>query len=43
MASAVKDWLALLDTPYPGWWTEPWDRVGLQVGDPNTNPFGERR
>jgi dinuclear metal center YbgI/SA1388 family protein len=33
MATAVKDWLALLEGFYPQAWAEPWDRVGLQVGD----------
>jgi dinuclear metal center YbgI/SA1388 family protein len=33
MAAAVKDWLAMLEGFYPRSWAEPWDRVGLQVGD----------
>ena len=43
MASAVKDWLDLLDGLYPGSWAEPGGRVGFQAGDPNTDPLGERR
>jgi putative NIF3 family GTP cyclohydrolase 1 type 2 len=43
MASAVKDRLPLRYALYPGSWAEPWDRVGLQVGEPDTKPFRERR
>jgi dinuclear metal center YbgI/SA1388 family protein len=34
MTPLVRDWLTLLDGLYPTSWAEPWDRVGLHVGDP---------
>lgn len=33
MTPLVRDWLTLLEALYPAPWAEPWDRVGLQVGD----------
>jgi dinuclear metal center YbgI/SA1388 family protein len=33
MAPTVGDWLHALDDRYPPSWAEPWDNVGLQVGD----------
>jgi len=29
------DWIAALDRSFPPAWAEPWDNVGLQVGDPS--------
>lgn len=32
--TTVAEWKAFLDGLYPPAWAEPWDNVGLQVGDP---------
>lgn len=34
MTLAVSDVARALDERFPSWWAEPWDRVGLVVGDP---------
>ncbi|HUG88437.1 MAG TPA: Nif3-like dinuclear metal center hexameric protein, partial [Actinomycetota bacterium] len=30
---SAGDWIAALDELFPPPWAEPWDNVGLQVGD----------
>lgn len=35
--TTVAEWNAFLDGLYPPAWAEPWDNVGLQVGDPATS------
>ncbi|MBU4555508.1 MAG: Nif3-like dinuclear metal center hexameric protein [Actinobacteria bacterium] len=36
----VKDIVAALDTAFPTQWAEPWDNVGLAVGDPAAQVTG---
>ncbi|MDO9107600.1 MAG: Nif3-like dinuclear metal center hexameric protein, partial [Coriobacteriia bacterium] len=36
----VQDIVAALDTAFPTQWAEPWDNVGLAVGDPAAHVTG---
>lgn len=35
MSIRVSDAARALDALFPSWWAEPWDRVGLLIGDPD--------